>query len=408
MPKYDIAVLGTGLNGLFAAEKLSRAGKKVILFDAAPYAGGKAANIHVDGTIFPVVPVPTYGFEPGGRLNRLCAEAGIPDMPLQELQDYQVLLPRNRITVFPSREATFEELEREFPEKAGTIKDIYLTLTTRVEKAKKSAMSSYLLRRSTARDYLKSRNIGNELFAFFDAQSRMLFGSRLSLLRLDAFGLLLIGRPHAPVSGYGGMADRLCQRIVTNGGVLRLDEPWPTVVHRSKRITELQTGNGTVEAGIVVLNAIDRERDRRFQISMPYNAIPEEMRSTLCCLPDAGSSNDLFTVSTDTITFRERNLIALTIVFSGSKMLNSSRSMLLDHIAEVMPFFHESTTAVGEEDPKARVYPLEYFPDSLRSDLAAGRGFLKRAGFKNLYLLPDGCLTSDAVNDIEQLVRRLS
>jgi len=50
--RYDAVVLGGGIAGLGAAERLHDAGKRVVLVDAAPRIGGLARSILVGGEPF--------------------------------------------------------------------------------------------------------------------------------------------------------------------------------------------------------------------------------------------------------------------------------------------------------------------------------------------------------------------
>ena len=49
MAKYDVAVIGAGAAGLSAAAILAKNGKKVVVFDRAPYLGGRGMAVPDEG-----------------------------------------------------------------------------------------------------------------------------------------------------------------------------------------------------------------------------------------------------------------------------------------------------------------------------------------------------------------------
>lgn len=398
MPKYDVAILGTGLAGLFAAERITRSGKKVVLIDTQDKPGGRSAYLHISGGIVPAVPMPGYGFEPGGPFRKLCEEAGISDIPLRMHGEYQVVLPRGRITIYSSAEATLEEVRREFPQEGDKAARIYQSLGIRLIKASKSRVSAYLLKRRNAQEYLVSAKISRELLTFFDVQSRAFCRRPLSALRLDTFAFMLANAPQAPVDGYASLAERLLDRVVRKGGAYRRENRWPALLHRSKRVTGVQTADETLESRAVVLNAIEPELERRIALQVPVSALPVEMREVVCCIPGTAGPDELFTLAVGAEykgSTEKYERVGITAVFSRGEKTCAGR-VPINHIENVIPFLRELGAVADEDDPRRRTYPLDDIPEPYRKSVAGVTVPRKGVGFKNLYVLPD-CISADSL-----------
>lgn len=407
MPKFDVAILGTSLAGLLAAVQLGNAGKKVIIYDTAAHPGGRAVNVNVSGRRYDAIPHPVSGFEREGLLWNICADAGIPEIPLKPAEGYQVILPCKRITVHPSVDETLDELQREFPAEANKVRKIYAAVCAQAVKASKSAFSSYLLQRRSAHDFLKTTGISSELYDFFDVQSRIFEGFPLSAIRLNSLVLLLTKPPRVPRSGYSWLAARLCERIRQQGGELHFDVCWPQIMQRSRKAAGLQTETGMLEADNVILNAIETGRDKRLLLRIRRGVIPEEMKGAVCCLSDNTDKRDLFTLTLGACESGEptSDIVTASAVFFSPRMETVTRRNLLDRISAIMPFLDEFVVEEGEDDPAVRSYPL----DSGISLMKAGRNGFFRTTLKNFYVLPDsGSVSPDTIQASRQLVRRLS
>ncbi len=78
MSDYDIAVIGAGYGGVTLAALCAKAGKRVLLIDKNPQAGGKAMTIERRGyryEMWPVLGTPASG----SRFHELAAELGVED-----------------------------------------------------------------------------------------------------------------------------------------------------------------------------------------------------------------------------------------------------------------------------------------------------------------------------------------
>lgn len=411
MPKFDIAVLGTGLAGLFTALQLVRSGKRVIVFDAAPAPGGRSVNMHVNGSRFGALTYPVHGLERESLFWRLCADAGIPDIPLRPATGYQIVLPRRRITICPSVDETLQELRREFPLEADKTAKIYSYASAQTLKASKSSLSSYILRRRSALEFLKTMQISEELHVFFDVQSRILAGQPLSELSLHSLCFLLNKQPRVPLGGYSWLAERLCERFVDMGGELCLDVPWPRIIHRSKRIRGLETPVESIEIKSVILNAVETGKERRLLLHLKPGIIPEEMKDAVYCLPEKTDRSDLFALMLDeqAASGQKPDLVTASAIFSGLSSEKTAKTTLLERISKILPFLSEFILREGEDDPRARCYPWD--PDmgllNTFSSKEVNRFF--KSAFKNLYVFPDtGSAFINALPASHKLARQLS
>ena len=410
MPKFDIAVLGTGLAGLFTAVQLVKSGKKVVVFDAALTPGGRSVNMCVDGSPVEALSHPVHGLERESVFWRLCADVGIPDIPLRPATGYQVVLPRRRITIYPSAEETLQELRREFPLEADKTAKIYSYTSAQALKASKSVLTSYLLRNRSAHAFLKSMRISDELLAFFDVQSRMLAGHPVSKLSLHTLCFLLTKQPRAPLGGYSWLAKRLCDRFVAMGGELRLEVPWPRIIHRSKKARGLETNGEFLETRSIVLNAVETGNERRLLLHLKSGIIPEEMKDAVYCLSENTDGSGLFALllGEQAASGQKRDRVTASAIFTELSAEKTESSAFLDRISTIMPFLSEFVEWVGEDDPGARSYPLD--SDSpLNTISVREENRFKRSAFKNLYVFPDsGSAFIGALPASRQLVRQLS
>lgn len=411
MPKVDVTVLGAGLAGLLAAVTLSKSGKKVLVLDAAREPGGRAVHIDVSRDRYRSVPNPVYGLEREGVLGKLCIDAGIPDIPLKPASAFQVVLPLHRITVSPSVDETLNELIREFPLEKVSIRKLYRYAADQSLNASKSAFSSYLLRRRGAQDFLKSFSVSRDLYAFFDVQSRVYFGQPLTSLRLAVFVRMLTKPPRAPHGGYSWLAERLAERLTGSGGELRLNTPWPSLVHQGKRISGLRTGPETIETKAVILNAVETEDERRLLLELRKEAIPVEMKEAVCCLPDHRDMRSLFTLSlADQTSSRETtaDTVMLSASFAGTAGESARREQLRERISDIMPFMSEFLLSEYEDEPAARTFPLSSSEGALNTERKREGHSSYRAGFRNLHVLPDGsALSGETLDRLQRILRKL-
>jgi C-3',4' desaturase CrtD len=78
-----VVVVGAGMGGLSAAAILARAGLDVTVLEAHIYAGGCAGTFFHQGYRFDAGATLAAGFNPGGPMQRLAQEAGIPAWPVR-------------------------------------------------------------------------------------------------------------------------------------------------------------------------------------------------------------------------------------------------------------------------------------------------------------------------------------
>lgn len=110
----DLLVLGSDLSGVMAATLLAKRGMNVLILD--------------DEDDQPRSPNLMTGLD-SRAFKSLLGKLMIPDSKLQIFQENkvsgQIVLPRHRISVSPTRPLFFKEMEREFPEQKGGLEDLF-------------------------------------------------------------------------------------------------------------------------------------------------------------------------------------------------------------------------------------------------------------------------------------------
>jgi len=134
--EWDVIVIGSGLGGLSAATRLSRAGLRVLVLEQHVFAGGYAHHFlrKVKGTDivydFDVALHQTGNLEPGRSMHRILSELGV--LERIELNQFDIAYrtsgPAHDLQV-PAAADRYEALLCEqFPEHAGGIRDLFATM----------------------------------------------------------------------------------------------------------------------------------------------------------------------------------------------------------------------------------------------------------------------------------------
>ena len=385
MPKYDVAFIGAGISGLYAAALLAKAGKKVIVVDPGEKAGGAAAERVKDRFRFIAGPNIGYGFEAGSPAQAFFAGLGLSPDQIPAALRFQVALPDRRITVSPNVHEMLAELRREFPREIDRLSWLYDDANRLARKASKSVLFSYILGHRSADAYLRSCRFSRELTAYFDVQARFFFGQSIRHLPLASLVLLLTAPPRTFPGGLGPIADRLLSVLGEHQCDVRLREPWPELLFRRRRISAVRTPQGAIEPRSIVINTAWQPKEHTMFISVREEVIPVGMASTVIYLPDYGKPEDtvILTLPHDrSNSGAPEGTMPLTV-------LGASRERLREHIESVIPFLSDFIVIADEQDHQAREYALpKEVTVSSPGPLSAVKLPVPNS-IDNLYLLPD-------------------
>lgn len=391
MPKFDVAFIGTGIAGMYAAALLSKSDRSVLLFDPAEQAGGAAVTRERDG--FPFISGASigYGFESGGPAHALLASIGITVEEISGEARYQVALPDRRITISPVLQETLSELRREFPREIDKLTQLYRDAVKLSEQARKSALSAFLLKRRSGGAYLRSRNLSRELTAFFNVQSRYFFGQDIRTVPLSTLVLLLTVAPRSFPDGLGALSKGLRTVIESNGGSVRLQEPWPELVVRRRRISGLRTEQGLAEPRTVVVNALWEPKEHTMFAAFPTDAVPVGMECSVIALPEYAKTDETIALilSRAGSVNTPGNIRTLTATFFGPVLSRESPEARAERIRIVMPFLFDFTTMTFEQSREEGRYELPKDITVPSLDLQHPMRPALPTSLKNLHLLPD-------------------
>jgi hypothetical protein len=385
VPKYDVAFIGAGISGLYAAALLAKAGKKVIVVDPGEKAGGTAAVRVVDRFRFIAGPNIGYGFEAGSPAQAFCTGLGLSPDQFPAASRYQVALPDRRITVSPNIQEMLAELRREFPREIDRLSWLYDDVNRLALKASKSVLSSYVLGHRSADAYLRTCRFSRELTAYFDVQSRFFFGQGIRHLPLASLVLLLTAPPRTFPGGLAPIADRLLSALGEHQGDVRLREPWPELIFRRRRISAVKTPYGAIEPRSIVINTAWQPQEHAMFISVREEVIPVGMASTVIYLPDYSMPEDTVILALPHDRSRSgapEGTMPLTI-------LGASRESLREHIESIIPFLSDFIVTVDEQDHRAREYALPKEITVSSPDPLSAVKLPVPNSIANLYLLPD-------------------
>ena len=385
MPKYDVAFIGAGISGLYAAALLAKAGKKVIVVDPGEKAGGAAAERVIDRFRFIAGPNIGYGFEAGGPAQAFCTGLGLSPDQFPAASRFQVALPDRRITVSPNVQETLAELRREFPREIDRLSWLYDDANRLALQASKSVLSSYFLGHRSADKYLRTCHFSRELTAYFDVQSRFFFGQSIRHLPLASLVLLLTAPPRAFPGGLVPIADCLLSALREHQGDVRLREPWPELIFRRRRISAVRMPHGAIEPRSIVINTAWQPQEHTMFISVREEVIPVGMASTVICLPDYGKLEDTVILALP----HDRSNSSAPEGTMPLTVLGASRQRLREHIESVIPFISDFIIREEELDHQARDYALPKEVTVSSPDPLSAVKLPVPNSINNLYLLPD-------------------
>jgi protoporphyrinogen oxidase len=230
----DIAIIGAGITGLTAAYDLTRAGHRVTVYEARPYAGGLASGFHDERWEWPLERFYHHWFASDREAISLIRELGVADrlfFPRPTTSIYH----RGRIYPFdsPMRVLRFTPLPIQDRLRVGVV-TLYLRLLRRWEPLEAVTAEEWTRRAVGPRAYeilwkpLLISKFGPDEYRHVNMAW---FWARLHK-RTPRLGYF--------VGGFQGFIDVLVERVTAQGGRILLNAP----VRRIRRNADRQTGDG--------------------------------------------------------------------------------------------------------------------------------------------------------------------
>jgi hypothetical protein len=409
--KYDVACIGAGIAGLTVAALMIKAGKTVCIMDPADSAGGCVAAHEISGFRFTAGPTITYGFEPGGYLQKLYSDLGLSANATNSFSGYQVVIPGHRIEVSGDPRETLEELVREFPDVKNGLTKLYHEVHKLYERSSKSRLSSYILRQRNAAAYLQSYRFDSSIIAYFDVQSRFFFGVSLQLLPLASLVQILTTAPHYFPGGFTRLADQLLSIVQQQNGTWYHGEPFPELLLRGNRIIEISTSRGKIEPRTVLLNSPDERSESILFLGIRDEVIPVSMLSNVLCLAENERFGEFYTLSLSPADDRiaaPADMRSLIAAFSPAAPFDRSGGSFIDRITPVVPFLQDFLVTSAVQDSRAKQFPIPPSVTIKSTEYRFGQPIFSSCSVKNLKIIPDGVRTLlPAVFTAQAMVNKL-
>jgi len=393
LPKVDLTVLGAGIGGLAAAALLARQGKNVVVFAPGNEVGGAFVPARTEGYQFPMGPTLTFGNELTGTLQKLYVELGITHGDRGRSTSYQVALPDRRLTVYPEKTETLEELRREYPNEIDGIVRFFHLVDKIAVRSSKSRLSSFLSQHRRSSALLKRYRFSHELLSFFDIQSRYFFGQSVHDLPISKLVSMISTSPQYEPLGFKKIADLLLEVILKHDGIVRFSEPFPEMAPQRGNRVGLSTTGGMEESGIVLLNTRGRLRDSFNFIGILDQGVPVGMRHEVICLPDYARPGDLFCLALsrhgdESAAPRGKRALTVWFPFRAPDQDRSKELVdpIIDPIKEIIPFLDRFIDTVHAQRPDGTQYAT---PSTMLGREESSLIRLERGAAKNLYLIRD-------------------
>ena len=294
-----------------------------------------------EGYQFPIGPTLSFGSERAGSLLKLYADLGIFHGDIVRPTTYQIVLPDRRLTVYPDKSETLEELRREYPHEIDGISKFFHVIDKIAARTSKSRLSSFLSRHRRSSALLQRYRFSRELLSFFDIQSRYFFGLTVHDLPINKLITMVNTSPLYEPQGFKKIADLLFEVILRHDGLVRLSEPFPEIEpQRGKRVGLLST-DGRTDSSVILLNTRGRIRDSFNFIGIMDQGVPVGMRHGAICLLDYDRPNDLFSLALSRHGDEgaaPRGKRALAVWFPFRAPDHAQQRTLVDPIREIIPF----------------------------------------------------------------------
>lgn len=388
MSKVDLTVLGAGIGGLAAAALLARRRKKVVVFVPGNEVGGALVPARTAGYQFPLGPTLSFGDERDGVLQKLYADPNLAHGDTVRSASYQVALPDRRLTVYPEKNETLDELRREFPQEIDGIAKFYLAVEKIAARSSKNRIFSFLAQHRHSGKLLQRYRFSRELLSFYDIQSRYFFGQPVHDLPISKLISLITVSPLYEPRGFKKIADLLLDVILIHDGIVRFSEPIPDLVEQRGNKVGLVATGGLTESGAVLLNTRGQLKDGYHFIGIMDQGVPVGMRHGTICLSDYARPEELFSLTLSRHGDESAapcGKRALTAWFPFRASERDRPGALTGPIQGIIPFLDHFTDALQVERPD----DMQYATPSIMSDREGTLTRLERGAAKNLFFIRD-------------------
>lgn len=359
MPKFDVAVVGTGLGGLAAAAVLSKK-KNTIVFESNESSQKSVGMVEKNGFTFFAAPSLSYGFEKGGAFYDLIATLGIDRNVQEPAQCYQVALPDRRITVYPDPDKTLDELRREFPGEINALTRFYRDIHAERSKTAGNRFLFYLSKHRTAAGFINKYRFSRELIAYFNVQSLFYFQRPIDDLAFSSLITLCTAFPSRHKEGGWDLAEQL-HRVITQhaGEINRSDESCELMV-KDGYAAAIRTGRDSVEAGAILLNVEPRQHPTTLFIGLREEVVPVGMCRDVICLPDYAHTRTFFTLSLSSAqdTVAPPGMRTLSATFWPHESPPVDKQAHVGQISRIVPFLNEHLVLVEEQRMEGRTIAM--------------------------------------------------
>lgn len=261
---HDVIVIGAGMGGLLCAAKAARNGRRVLVIEKRPRAGGTCGVFERKGYRFPMGPL-SFGFP--RKVQALLEEAGVSGAIGFAPSRFRLLAPgldivysrplaavrKDLAAVFPREAAGIEKFFEEFEAVIGSVRDIHdwhpdYSPGRRPEKADERASPELARRMDQIKEWASSPAagpIGRHLSS--PALKNFLGSMGTHEAEMSILNLALMWRLMSevgiwfPSGGIHGLAERLRAGFLASGGELRLSTAVKKIVVEKGRAAGVLT-----------------------------------------------------------------------------------------------------------------------------------------------------------------------
>ena len=411
MGQYFLGVVGADLGGLLTAALVSAKGKRSFICTAGTSLAEALGTVQKDGFSFSTGPALSYSLEQDGVLQRVLTALGITDLAPERAIGYQVALPDRRITVASRQEETLDEIRREFPSDVEMAVKFYHDLKVAAERISNSRVATYLSKYKSAQSFLRDYKFSREFLAFLDVQAIFFFHCPVMELAFPALLKLCGHRPSRFYGLYEKIAARLIDIVLRKGGNVRFGESLVDIVYRSNQTIGIRTAREDVEVSSMLLRDYEKSMPVLF-LGIRDEVVPVGMGRDVLYLPDYSEPRNFLALALSEKgdhAAAPHNMRALTTSFYTDKKPGRLPDMLVEQIADLIPYLKDFIILSGESLPAAAEVPKDLTFKPLRSGSMRSAPLLFKASRRNVHMLREVYNAPDLViQAVERLVARIT